>query len=199
MEKNTFIAKAVNELLGDGFSLKLIMTKAIDGKYGGWFSGEKSEKEFVVAMKSNSSFKVFVHEYSHYLQWKHHRKFFNSKVKGCHILFNWLGGKSYSKKVVSEAVRDAIELEWHCECIARDTILKYNLDIDIDEYIRGVNCYLFFYHTVEKLRSWSKNSRSAYSSAIKKYALTELNSLDYYLNKEHYDDKMRVRHEKICI
>jgi hypothetical protein len=198
MEKNTFIAKAVNELLDDGFSIKLIMTRAIDGKYGGWFDDNKDQKEFVVAMKRDCAFEIFVHEYSHYLQWKHHRKFFNSKVKGCDILFNWLDGKRYSKKIVSQAVKDAIELEWHCECIALQTIKKYKLDIDVDNYTRGANCYLFFYHTVEKLRSWTKNSKSPYSPALRKLSSTQLHSLDFYLDPNNYNDKLKKRHEKIC-
>jgi hypothetical protein len=138
MEKNTFIAKAVNELLDDGFSIKLIMTRAIDGKYGGWFDDNKDQKEFVVAMKRDCAFEIFVHEYSHYLQWKHHRKFFSSKVKGCDILFSWLDGKRYSKKVVSQAVRDVIELEWHCERIALQTIKKYKLDEQAAKQFTGL-------------------------------------------------------------
>ena len=37
MKKNDFIAKAISELITDGFSIKLLMEKSIDGKYGGWF------------------------------------------------------------------------------------------------------------------------------------------------------------------
>ena len=45
MTNREFIAKAVNNLIEDGFSIKLLMEKAIDGKYGGWFGSEKDEKE----------------------------------------------------------------------------------------------------------------------------------------------------------
>lgn len=198
MTRNNFIAKAVNELITDGFSIKLLMTKSIDGKYGGWFNDDKNEKEFVVAMKRDCAFEIFVHEYSHYLQWKHNRKFFNAKARSCDVLFNWLDGKRYSKKAITQAVNDAIELELDCERIACKNIIKYNLDIDINNYIQGANCYLFFYHTVQKLRSWTKNGRSPYSPALRKIASDKLHSLDFYLDANNYDKNIKKRHEKIC-
>lgn len=198
MTKNAFIAKAINQLLDDGFSIRLPMTKSIDGKYGGYFSADLPTKEFVVAMKRDCSFEIFVHEYCHYLQWKFHRKFFNAKSNGCDVLFSWLDGKRFSKKRVKQAVKDVIELEWHCESLVCSLIKKYKLDIDIDNYIRGANCYLFFYHTVEKTKSWCSNNRSPYSKALRKLASTKLKSLDFYLDSNNYDIKLQKRHEKIC-
>jgi hypothetical protein len=198
MKKNDFIAKAISELLEDGFSIRLPMVKSIDGKYGGWFNDDKTQKEFVVAMKRDSAFEVFVHEYCHYLQWKHHHRFFTKKARGCDVVFSWLDGKRYSKKVVAQSIRDAIELELHCEQLACKTIKQYKLDIDLDNYIRGANCYLFFYHTVEKLRAWCNNSRSPYSKPLRALASTRLEPLDFYLDANNYSDKLRARHEKIC-
>lgn len=198
MKRHDFIAKAVSELIDDGFSLKLMMEKSIDGKYGGWFGSEKDEKEFVVAMKHNCAFEIFVHEYSHYLQWKERRSFFNKKSKGCNILFDWLDGKKYSEKVISKAIQDTIELEWDCEQTAVRLIKKYKLDIDIDTYIRGANCYLFFYHTVHKLNKWTSNGRSPYTTAMRKITSNQLNELAYYLDEDNYDSKLRKHHESIC-
>lgn len=62
MTQNDFIAKAITELLEDGFSIRLPMVKSIDGKYGGWFNDDRTQKEFVVAMKRDCSFEIFVHE-----------------------------------------------------------------------------------------------------------------------------------------
>ena len=198
MTKNKFIAKAITELLEDDFSIRLPMTRSIDGKYGGWFNDDKTQKEFVVAMKRDCSFEIFVHEYCHYLQWKHHRRFFTKKAKGCDVVFNWLDGKRYSKKAVSQGIRDAIELEWHCETLVLQTIKRYKLDIDVDNYVRGANCYLFFYHTIEKLRAWCNNSRSPYSKPLRRLASTTLEPLDFYLDTNNYSAKLRAKHEKIC-
>lgn len=198
MTNREFIAKAVNNLIEDGFSIKLLMEKAIDEKYGGWFGSEKDEKEFVVAMKRDCAFEIFIHEYSHYLQWKHNRSFFNKKLKGCNILFDWLDGKKYSEKVISKAVKDTIELEWDCEKKVLQLIKKYKLDVDIDTYIRGANCYLFFYHTVHKLNKWTGNGKSPYSPAMRKIVSNELKELSYYLDKDNYDPILIRKHEQIC-
>lgn len=198
MKNSEFIAQAVNNLIEDGFSVKLLMEKCIDGKYGGWFNSDTKEKEFVVAMKHKDSFEIFIHEYSHYLQWKHNRRFFNTRSESCDIVFSWLDGKKYSKKVISEAINHAIEIEWDCEKRALELIKKHKLKVDVDNYIRGANCYLFFYHTVRNLNKWTSNGRSAYSPAMKKIAPNELKELSYYLDENNYNSLLKKKHEKIC-
>lgn len=198
MKRNDFISKALSELLDDGFSIKLPMTKSIDGKYGGWFNSARSEKEFVVAMKRDCAFEIFVHEYSHYLQWKHNTDFFNKKAHGCDVLFSWLDGTDFTDKQITKAIHNAIELEWDCERIAISLIKKHKLEIDIDNYIRGANCYLFFYHSVHKTRSWTSKGKSPYSTASRKLASTKLHDLPHYLCKDNYNEKLCRKHERIC-
>lgn len=199
MTKNQFIAKGVSELLEDGFSLKLTNTRSIEGKYGGWFCSEAKDKEFVVAMKHNSSFEIFVHEYSHYLQWKHRPTFFNGKARGCEVVFNWLDGSKYSDRRVVNGFAKAIELEWDCERIALSLIKKYKLPIDREKYIRGANCYLFFYYTVYSLRLWTSQNRSPYSPRMRVLSSDKFHPLEYYLDAANYDPKLQRAHQKICI
>lgn len=198
MNANSFIAKAVTELLDDGFSLRLPMTRSIDGKYGGWFNGEKGQKEFVVAMKRDCAFEIFVHEYSHYLQWKHRPEFFARKAKGCDVVFSWLDGAEYSDKKLDAGFANAIELEWDCERTVLDLIRRYRLPIDRERYIRGANCYLFFYHTVKETRNWTSKNRSPYSPRFRALAHNRLESLDYYLDTANYNKRLRSGHRKIC-
>jgi hypothetical protein len=198
MTANQFISKAVCELLEDGFSLRLPMTRSIEGKYGGWFSGEAKEKEFVVAMKRDCAFEIFVHEYCHYLQWKERPEFYNNKARGCDIVFDWLDGTDYSDKKLANAFANVIELEWDCERLALQLIKRYKLPIDPKKYTRGANCYLFFYHTVHELRGWTSNNRSPYSPRLRECAQEVLHPLEYYLDVANYDSKLRRGHQKIC-
>jgi hypothetical protein len=198
MTANQFIAKGVSELLEDGFSLRLQNTASIDGKYGGWFSSETKSKEFVVAMKRDAAFEIFVHEYSHYLQWKQRRQFFNAKSSGCAVIFNWLDGTEYSDRCIVNAFAKAIEIEWDCERIALSLIKKYKLPIDKEKYIRGANCYLFFYYAVQELRLWTSAGRSPYSARMRALASNKFHPLEYYLDVTNCDPAMGRAHKKLC-
>jgi hypothetical protein len=198
MTANQFISKAVCELLEDGFSLRLPMTRSIDGKYGGWFSGETKQKEFVVAMKRDCAFEIFVHEYCHYLQWKERPEFYNTKAKGCDVVFSWLEGTDYSDRVLAKAFANVIELEWDCERTVLQLVKRYKLPIDVEKYIRGANCYLFFYHTVHETRAWTSKNRSPYSPRFRTLAQKVLHPFEYYLDTANYDGKLRRGHQKIC-
>lgn len=198
MTKNKFIAKVITELLEDDFSIRLPMARSIDGKYGGWFSGETKQKEFVVAMKRDCAFEIFVHEYCHYLQWKERPNFYNSKAKGCDIVFNWLDGEDYSDRALAKAFANVIELEWDCERTALELMKRYKLPIDVNKYIRGANCYLFFYHTVHETRAWTSKNRSPYSPRFRTFAQDALQPLEYYLDTANYNPKLRRGHRRIC-
>lgn len=198
MKKNDFIAKVVCELLDDGFSLRLPMTRSIDGKYGGWFSGETKDKEFVVAMKRDCAFEIFVHEYGHYLQWKQRPEFYNAKAKGCDIVFSWLDGTDYSDRILKKAFSNVIELEWDCEHTVLELVKRYKLPIDVKKYIRGANCYLFFYHTVHEMRAWTSKNRSPYSPRLRECVEDTLHPFEYYLDTTNYDSKLKRGHQKIC-
>ena len=87
--KQSFIIKAVRELLSHNFSVLLHNKISIDG-YGGWFGNDEGEEEFVVAMKHPMGFEIFIHEYCHFLQWKTDRDFWESSTEHYDILFDWI-------------------------------------------------------------------------------------------------------------
>jgi hypothetical protein len=192
MIRHNFICKVVNELIENDFSV-FIHNKDRVEECGGWF--DSSKKEFTVAMKDRMGYEILIHEYSHFLQWRDRRRYFNKKLKSVEIIFSWIDGKGYDNPTLEKAIKELIELEWDCEMGAIELIRKYNLDVDINEYIKAANAYLLFYHMVYEQGVWCK--KSPYSKKIADTMDTALHPLEYYLNPDNLTHKQRVEYEKI--
>lgn len=184
MTKNNFISKVVNDLLDEKFSVLFLQEKSFNS-CGGLFNG--CDKEFIVAMGNRLGFEVLVHEYNHFLQWKDERKRYDSLSNGNAIISDWLGGKFFKKSIIAYATEQVIELEWDCERRSIEMIKKYKLDIDLDDYIRSANSYIFFYHAVKKTRVWA--TKPLYKKALLKTMPTELMDLEYYLDENNISKK----------
>jgi hypothetical protein len=192
MKRNNFICKVCSELLDDNFSI-LIHQKKMVNFCGGWFDPDL--KEFTVAMKNRMGFEILIHEYSHYLQWKNRKRFFNKGASACGIVFSWLDGKFYKQETIANAISDVITLEWDCEMGALELINKYSLDVDVSRYLKATNAYLMFYHIVHENRKWCKHS--PYNPTITASMSDSLQPLEYYQNPDNVKDHQREKYLKI--
>ena len=69
--------------------------------------------------------------------------------------FQWLLEKKIVKReVLLESVQDVIALELDCEKRAIAKIKKYNLPINLEEYCRKANAYLFSHLYLLEVRKW---------------------------------------------
>lgn len=192
MTRNNFICKVFSELLDDKFSVLIHQKKMVEF-CGGWFDSEG--REFVVAMKNKMGFEILIHEYSHYLQWKNRKRFYNKGANACEIIFSWLEGKFYKQETIENAIKDVIALEWDCEMGALELIRKYSLDVDIDRYLKASNAYLLFYHIVHSERKWCK--KSPYSPNIVASMPPVLQPLEYYFISDNIKEHQREKYLKI--
>lgn len=128
-------------------------------KAGGYFDSEN--KILAYATKNPNALNLLVHESCHLDQFIEDEKWFKS-FDCITIIDEWLDGKEVSKRVLNNAVNKAIELELDCEKRSVEKIKKYGLDIDVKEYIRKANTYLFFYRYLLETRRWSVPERSPY-------------------------------------
>lgn len=192
MTRENFTCKVVSELIQDKFSILIHQAKDVNN-YGGYF--DYSTKEFVVAMKNKMGFEILIHEYCHYLQWKEDRKYFLKLVKDCGIIFDWLDGKFYKKSIIESATRGVMELEWDCEKRSVDTIKKYKLDVNVEDYCRSANSYILFYHMVKENRQWYK--KSPYNTKLVNSMSSHLHDLDYYLDRNNITEKQHKQYLKI--
>lgn len=177
MTRENFIKKVVNELLDEKFSINLVQQPTIQD-CSGFF--DPNLREFAVALKNKCSFETIIHEYSHFLQWKHRKRFFNSGVGGTSILFAWIAGKNYPKYKLDEALERAIVLEWDCELSSLELINKYNLDVNKNDYCRAANCYLFYYHMLRETRQWY--SIAPWTTKIVKTMPPCIQPIEFYLD-----------------
>jgi hypothetical protein len=115
---------------------------------------------------TNEWLSVFAHEYGHFLQNKDEesgKKLDYDIVTDDELeLFDsWLVGRKNLEKQRLTKLRKKIQrMEADCEIRTISLIKKYDLPIDIPDYIRGSNAYLIFYNFVEKYRTWCKKSPS---------------------------------------
>lgn len=192
MTKEKFIAKVVNELIQDKFSVIILQDKIKEG-CGGWF--DHTRRQYLCCMGNDLGFDIFIHEYCHYLQWKTKTKFFKKLCKSVDSFFGWLEDPniSISDEKLDKIVNDCIELEYDCEKMAISLIKKYKLDVNLDVYIRAANAYLMFYHAVKAKRVWTTD-QSPYNSKILNLVSNEMKDLKYYQDpanmtetqKKHY-------------
>lgn len=195
MTQKEFITEAVNELLDDGFSV-FLHNKTKVQECGGWFS--YTDKEITVAMNNAMGFEIFIHEYSHFLQWKHHTEWFLTKNGGTQVLFDWLDTTLYSDDILDLAMRDAIDLELDCERQSIWLIETNDLPVDVDKYKRAANAYLLFYQFVRSKRMWSKTSPYN-NERILASMPTELQPLEFYTNPSSISDEVRAYFEECFI
>lgn len=192
MTRDNFTCKVLGDLLENKFSVLLHQKNMVE-YCGGWFDSEN--KEFVVALRNKMGFEILVHEYSHFLQWKNSKRFYNHGANSCGVIFSWLDGKFYKKETVKNAIMSIIELEWDCEMRALELINKHNLDIDVSRYLKATNAYLLFYHIVHETRKWCKTS--PYSSKIMMSMSDSLQPLEYYQISDNIKDHQREKYLKI--
>lgn len=184
MIETNFICKVVKELMDNKISINLKQTKDVEG-IGGWF--DATDKEFVVALNNKMGFETLLHEYTHFLQWKNRKRFFNRMSEGNSIFYDWLSGTFYKKDVVDSALCDVIELEWDCESKVVELVKEYKLPVNLEKYCKTANAYLKNFHFIRDRRTL-KREKSIYSKAIINLMDDTIHPLDYYLNKDNISE-----------
>ena len=133
-------------------------------KCGGWFDGE--DMELVCSMKNDKGIALLAHEFSHFYQWAEGSELWEiaAKSNSHSAMHDWIEGKPVRN--IKKHIAICRDLEVDAEKRAVKMIKKYNLPIDIDEYIRGANAYIYFYNYILDIRRWSKPNNSPYRNKI---------------------------------
>lgn len=97
----------------------------------------------------------FVHESCHMDQFLQNRYLWDKCEPGYNLFFDWIEeGTEYPVEVLDEAVHDIIRIELDCEKRSVDKIEKYNLPLDVKDYIKRANAYLYGYLFFRKHKIW---------------------------------------------
>jgi hypothetical protein len=174
------LANIIIDCIDNGITLLLSNTKKVKLPEetigtGGYF--DESDRILAVATKNPTKiwFALLLHEYNHLRQWA--EGMFNNPKYFSIDLWNWIEGNiELTKKDIDKAIECARLIETDCEKRTAKMI-KDNPDLKIDlvNYIKGANSYLYFYEIVRKHRLWCKKAP---------YRIKEIIDLmpDYFVN-----------------
>jgi hypothetical protein len=159
-----FLQDKILELIKDGFGVKIHNTPLVRNECGvasGYFDGEGKELEIAIKRPQKEWVPIFIHEYSHYTQWKDDCKVWRDidKVYETVNLWSWLSGDDEYTDAQLERCKIATQrLEQDCDKRAVALIEQYNLPISKDHYIQSSNAYILFYNICIEQRKWYKKS-----------------------------------------
>lgn len=147
-----FIGYAINDLLNHNVDVVIKNKRYRKGTDDGWFSSDK-KLEFVCNLGGGEESRIclFLHEYSHFLQWKNKSKFwFSEKYDTAYN--EYFEFKSTTHQLKYQNLIQ--EVEQDCDRIAINLIDIHKLPVNKEEYIRESNWYIWFYNYVTKINKW---------------------------------------------
>lgn len=137
-----------------GFELVVVNSSFIDigdnAPSSGYFS--EDEKKICVALKTKDFLGILAHEYSHFCQYVEDKEWYEYYSDSYLKMFEWLEGKRI--KNIDFHLGNCLELELDCEKRAVEHIKKFNLGINIEDYIQRANAYMYFWRYLKHSRRW---------------------------------------------
>lgn len=124
----------------------------------GYFDGYT----LAVSMNSPDFLSTLVHEYSHLTQWRDKLPLWNEcDINKSHSkVEKWLAGENIY--VIEKHLALCRDLELDNEKRSVKVIKQFNLEIDIDLYIKKANAYVQFYNYMLHSRKWCTPTNSPY-------------------------------------
>jgi len=133
-------------------------------KCSGYF--DDVNRVLAVAMKSEDSLGVLVHEFCHLMQYLDYTRGrfrrWSIATTALGKVDSWLAGTPVTN--LKRAVGYARDLELDNEKRTVAMIQKWDLPVDIDDYIMKANAYILFYNWMHKTRKWSNPSNTPYGN-----------------------------------
>lgn len=160
---NKFMKHLEKELKKTKTSLILSVSDVfIDtARVGGYF--DEANNKIVVKL-DEYFLEILVHEYCHYIQWKKNSKVWLEQGDSIDLMWKWINKEiELDKKHLNIIFDKIVKLESDCEKRAIKMIKKYNLDINLEQYIKCANAYVLFYDYVKEKRVWLKDDQGMYS------------------------------------
>lgn len=160
MDKKTkeFVYYVRNHLKQYGGTLFLGKGKEINTGEGLRSSGTFCDSPLTIRVAKNSKdfLGTLAHEYAHFLQWLEFPKsVLTADDNASVVFFSWLGGTDHTSREVEKAFARLTIMERDAERKAVEIIKKFDLDVDIDDYIRKANCYIYMHWIMRERRSWN--------------------------------------------
>ncbi len=153
-------ANGVKMALGAGPMVGLSGTEAM---VSGYFSGDEDGSSPVLSVgagKDPQSFiEVLLHESCHMDQWAEGSDVWKGLRKGgrdCYdILWDWLESKvEMEESRIEDVVSSCMACELDCERRVLEKIVRYGLDISVEQYAQKSNSYIWGYYVTKLRKRW---------------------------------------------
>lgn len=144
----TFIQYAITDLLSYGVQVLLVKRDSlyIHREDRGEFDADSNTLKCIIEKDTEQWMMAFVHEYCHFRQWVERPMLFSSDEQ-VNQFYEFLYEKrtTISRKALQKGTRSAIRTELDCEKRTVKQIEKWKLPIDISNYIKTSNAYIYSY------------------------------------------------------
>jgi hypothetical protein len=152
--------------------------KLADGvKCGGFFDDSDHPAVLAFAQGREDFLGLMVHEYCHMTQWLEKIPLWKEAEDGLSRMWDWLSGTEVED--IDGAINIARNLELDNEKRTVEMIKKWNLPIDVNEYIKKANAYIIFYNYLRISRKWSDPTNSPYRNQNIVDAMSDKFDMDY--------------------
>lgn len=188
------IASIINECIENGVSISLVNKKKVrlageDSFCGGYFDSDDKVLAVATKMSFKRWFLILLHEYNHFKQWIENPSLFTPDD-----FWGWLEGDvELNKGEVIKITNNNLNLELDCEKRTAQFI-KDNpqLKINVSDYIKRANAYIYLYPMIAKYRKWVGSNKKA------PYRVKEIYDImpDHFV--ENYWD-VPEEYERLCI
>jgi hypothetical protein len=132
----------------------------------GYFSDHEPELVVACYKPTQDWLRILVHETCHRDQWAENSKWWRYKVDGYDPLIwlqEWLDQEiELSGQKLTDVLTGSAMIELDCERRAVEKIKDYELPIDICEYRKKANAYVWFYQAMRYSRRWYAKNKSPY-------------------------------------
>ncbi len=159
-----FIKHVKSECKKYGIKCDLRRTKYVrlsgNIKCSGYF--DEDEPALVCSMNRPDSLEILAHEFGHLTQWIEQIDLWKKCMKSMPLVDDWLSGKDVPN--IKKHLAASRDLELDNEKRAVKIIKKFELDIDIQRYIKKANAYVLFYNYMLATRKWGTPNNSPYKN-----------------------------------
>ena len=166
---DAFIKEIKYHLKDEGVNCCLRKVRRCKEGLSGYFQLDPIPELFV-AMKAPHWQAILVHEYCHFLQYIENEDVFNqyNKSKDVLLLDSHLNEqKRMDNALKYKAVKLTVDMELSCENRVIKLIRAHKLEIDIKEYIKNGNAYLYWHYCLLHKDKWTnKDVRKGYTSKV---------------------------------
>lgn len=152
----------------------------------GYFDEENLK--LAVAIGDSDWVGTFAHEASHMDQFLEGSEYWTDDLTEAYEVLMLATGSPHkvSKEEFKEALNKIVVLEADCERRTIEKIKQYNLPVDLEDYTRKANAYLYWHTSMLYYRKWYARGKSPTKVGVTSTMPTTLQEPEHYRMDEHH-------------